>query len=103
MTTLVHLRDTYRLRCNPLFNTPGPHWVAVCLEPHFWEGSQYGIPRMSDRRKRYLLEGLEELRADLRAMGGDLLVRKGKAEEVLPTLAEQLHAKRVVTALGGSL
>ena len=37
MTTLVHLRDTYRLRCNPLFNTPGPHWVAVCLEPHFWE------------------------------------------------------------------
>ena len=58
---------------------------------------------MSDRRKRYLLEGLEELRADLRAMGGDLLVRKGKAEEVLPTLAEQLHAKRVVTALGEAL
>ena len=52
----------------------------------------------SPARTAFLLETLEELRSALRARGGDLLVRHGIPEEVLPGLARETGATEVFFA-----
>jgi len=52
----------------------------------------------SPGRTNYLLESLAELREALRARGGELLVREGRHEEVLPALARELGASAVYFA-----
>ncbi|KAB1188232.1 MULTISPECIES: deoxyribodipyrimidine photo-lyase [Haloferax] len=50
-----------------------------------------GAPRV-----RYMLDALAELRASYRALGSDLLVGRGDPRTLLPTLAAELGAERVV-------
>ena len=52
----------------------------------------------SPARTGFLLEALEELRGALRARGGELLVRHGRPEEVLPRLAAETGATEVFFA-----
>jgi deoxyribodipyrimidine photo-lyase len=52
----------------------------------------------SPARTQFLLAGLEELRGALRERGGDLLVRHGAPEEVLPALAREAGATEVFFA-----
>jgi deoxyribodipyrimidine photo-lyase len=50
-----------------------------------------GLPR-SDRRVRFIHACLVELDAELRRLGGGLVVRHGAAREVIPRLAAELNA-----------
>ena len=52
----------------------------------------------SPGRTAFLLESLEELRGALRERGGDLIVRYGRPEEVLPRLARETGASEVFFA-----
>jgi len=53
-----------------------------------------GLPR-SDRRVRFIHASLAELDAELRKLGGGLLVRHGAAHEVIPRLAAELDVAGV--------
>ncbi len=52
------------------------------------------LPRR-DRRVEFILRAVEELAAALRAMGGDLIVRRGDPREEIPRLAAELGATAV--------
>ncbi len=52
-------------------------------------------PRCSVERARLLLLSLGDLRARVRALGSELLLRVGRAEVVLPALCALLGAPRV--------
>ena len=49
----------------------------------------------SDRRVEFILASMQPLRARLRGLGGDLLVRHAIAEEELPRLAQSLQVQAV--------
>jgi deoxyribodipyrimidine photo-lyase len=53
-----------------------------------------GLPS-DDRRIQFLLDSVRELDARLRAMGGYLIVRHGRAAQVIPALAAELDAESV--------
>jgi deoxyribodipyrimidine photo-lyase len=55
-----------------------------------------GLPS-DDRRVQFLLDSVRELDARLRAMGGYLIVRHGRATQVIPALAAELDAESVFT------
>jgi deoxyribodipyrimidine photo-lyase len=48
--------------------------------------SSVGLPKMGPYRAKFLLESLADLQRSLRALGSDLTVRVGPAEEVIPPL-----------------
>ncbi len=63
---------------------------VVCLDPRDEEPSRVrGLVRRGPWRARFLREALTDLRDQLRALGGELLIRRGWPEEVLPELARQ--------------
>ena len=66
-----------------------------CLDPREFTTTRLGFPKTGPFRGRFLLEGLAELRSDLRERGADLVVRHGRPEDVLPDLARQCAASRV--------
>lgn len=79
-----------------------PVLCVYCLDPRELGATPLiGAPRTGPWRARFLREALADLRATLRAIGGELVVRRGRPEDVLPTLARELgltriHAHRLV-------
>ena len=68
----------------------GPVVCIWCVDPRESGVSrEAGLPRLGAHRARFLVESLADLRAGLRRLGGELLVRRGCPEQVLPLLARQ--------------
>jgi len=62
------------------------------LDPRSWTTEVWGIPRMSARRVQFLLESLFDLKQNLERLGCTLVVRLGKAEQVIPALIAEVKA-----------
>jgi len=60
----------------------------------FDTGILAGLPR-DDRRLRFIHASLRELDAELRRLGGGLIVRHGDARVLIPTLASELNVEAV--------
>ena len=57
-----------------------------------------GFKKTGYWRTRFIRESLEDLRAQLRARGGDLLIRHGEPDRIIAQLAEQYKAEYVYTS-----
>ena len=68
---------------------------VYCFDPRDFAGGPAGAPRLGAARAAFLLECVAELRAALRARGSDLLLRRGRPEAVLPSLARAVGASAV--------
>ncbi len=94
--TIVWLRNDLRLDDHEPFRRAvaagGPVLPLFCFDPRQFDVAPSGIPRYSARRARFLLEGLADLRDDLRERGGDLLVLPGRPEAVIPRLVRETGA-----------
>lgn len=65
-------------------------------KPIFPSGkSSSGFDRTGPYRAQFLLDCVSDLRASLRSMGSDLVVRIGHPEEVIPSLAKSVGAQAV--------
>ncbi len=98
--TLVWFRQDLRLHDHePLTQALADGGAVVgiyCLDPReFAETHVGGFARTGAHRARFLLESLHDLRSGMRARGGDLVVRRGPPEEVLPALAREVGASQV--------
>jgi deoxyribodipyrimidine photo-lyase len=60
---------------------------VCCLDPRDVEDTEWGVPKTGGHRARFLLEALADLRRSMRRLGGDLVVRRGRPEDVVPDLA----------------
>jgi deoxyribodipyrimidine photo-lyase len=95
MSTLVWFRTDLRVHDHePLQRAAaaGPVVAVYCIDERQHGRSALGLPRMAASRARFLVESIAALREDLRACGGDLIVRRGPPEEILPALAAQVGA-----------
>jgi deoxyribodipyrimidine photo-lyase len=96
---LVWLRNDLRLDDHePLVRaaaTGAPTLLVWCVDPRQFGTLPSGVPKTGAFRARFLLEALAGLRTAVRAIGGELAVRHGRPESVLPALARELGASAV--------
>jgi deoxyribodipyrimidine photo-lyase len=64
---------------------------VYCIDPRQFGTTTFGFPKTGAFRTQFLLESLADLRASWRSLGGDLLLRYGEAETVIPELAQSLN------------
>jgi deoxyribodipyrimidine photo-lyase len=65
---------------------------VYCFDPRQFGTTSYGFPKTGAFRTQFLLESIADLRASLRSLGSDLIIRTGLPEVILPVLAEELGA-----------
>lgn len=58
------------------------------IDPRLFETTAFGFAKTGAHRAKFLLESLENLRANLQNHHLDLVIRTGKPEEILPGLIE---------------
>lgn len=92
--TLLWFQRNLRIDDQPLFAGLIGSAVGVwILDPRELSAEDsLGFPRCGDHRLQFLLESVVDLRASLRRLGTDLLVRIGEPEVLLPALADEVDA-----------
>ena len=68
---------------------------VYCFDPYYFQKSAEDIPKTGPLRARFLLESVANLRENLRAVGGELIIRIGNPTEILPQLAEEYRVNEV--------
>ena len=98
-TALVWFRDDLRVTDNPILADAVEQADSVVpvyvVDPRRRGESEYGPAKLGPHRTRFRRESLLDLRESLRDRGGDLLVREGRVETVVPELAEAVDADAV--------
>ncbi|NP_001084438.1 cryptochrome DASH [Xenopus laevis] len=96
------LRNDLRLHDNEVL-----HWAhrnadqivpLYCFDPRHYVGTHYfNFPKTGPHRLKFLLESVRDLRITLKKKGSNLLLRRGKPEEVIEDLVKQLGNVSAVT------
>ena len=99
-TALVWVRHDLRIRDHePLRSATERHDRVVpvyCFDPRHVGTTMFDLPKMSAIRARFLRESVEDLRQSYRELGADLVVRRGRPEDVLPEVVRQVAADEVL-------
>lgn len=66
-----------------------------CFDPREFGETLWGFPKTGDFRGQFLRESVVDLRQAWQQRGGDLLVRQGKPEQLLPALCQQFSIDAV--------
>ncbi|RZV06324.1 deoxyribodipyrimidine photo-lyase (single-stranded DNA-specific) [Natrinema hispanicum] len=98
-TAVVWFRDDLRVTDNPTLAdavTTADEIVPVyVVDPHERGETRDGTEKLGTHRARFRRESLLELRAALRERGGELFVRQGRPETVVPDIAGRVDADAV--------
>jgi deoxyribodipyrimidine photo-lyase len=98
-TAVVWFRDDLRVRDNPTLAdavAAADRVVPVyTFDPERRGESEYGPAKHAPHRSRFRREAVVDLREALRERGGDLLVRTGRPEDVVPAVADEAGADAV--------
>lgn len=98
-TILVWFRKDLRIHDNEILTEAvrkGDFIVPVyCFDPRQFQITSFGSLKTGYFRTKFLIESVEDLRQSFRDAGGDLIVRVGKPEEVLPDLVSRYHVHEV--------
>ncbi len=69
---------------------------VFCIDPRQFEPTSFGFPKTGSFRTQFLLESLHSLRASLRDIGGELYVRIGRPEDIIPELSHQISIDKLI-------
>lgn len=58
------------------------------FDPRQFQNTSFGFPKTGAFRANFLIESVRNLRENLRMIGADLIIRKGKPEELIPELVK---------------
>ena len=68
---------------------------VFCFDPRQFELTCYQTIKTGAIRTRFLLETVQDLRHSFQQFGGDILILKGKPEELLPELVNKYEISEV--------
>lgn len=98
-TILVWFRKDLRIHDNEILTEAvrkGDFIVPVyCFDPRHFQTSSFCLLKTGFFRTKFLIESVEDLRQSFRNAGGDLIIRVGKPEEVLPELVSRYSIHEV--------
>ena len=92
MKTLIWYRNDLRIEDHEPFvraSEEGQVAALYCFDPRQFKELDYGFSKTGSIRAQFLIESIQALREKLREMGGDLLVRLGKPEDIIPGLVDE--------------
>lgn len=69
--------------------------LLYCVDPRQFRALDVGWPKTGPFRARFLIESLHALRDDAREIGGELVVRSGAPEQIVPEVAVRCGAAQV--------
>jgi deoxyribodipyrimidine photo-lyase len=93
MKTLIWYRNDLRIEDHEPFvraSETGQVAALYCFDPRHFKKLEYGFSKTGSFRAQFLIESVQALRKKLRDAGGDLLVRIGKPEEIIPGIVNEL-------------
>lgn len=102
MKAIVWFRNDLRLNDNETLNAAVNE--SECIVPVFvlderlLQQDRWGFLKMGVYRLKFLLESLEDLKKHLQEKGANLIVKIGKAEVILPELAQQYGCTQIFAA-----
>ncbi|WP_259070006.1 DASH family cryptochrome [Mucilaginibacter sp. X4EP1] len=98
-TILVWFRNDLRIRDNEILleavRKADKVLPVYCFDPYYFKKNISGNSKTGSLRARFLLESVADLRNNLKAIGGDLIVRIGSPVEIISQLAEEYHVNEV--------
>lgn len=98
-TTLVWFKTDLRLEDNETLIKAialSDQIIPVyCFDDSHYETTKYGFKKTGNFRAQFLLESLQDLDANLRALGSGLLIVKGKPEIEIAKIAQEFKAQKV--------
>jgi deoxyribodipyrimidine photo-lyase len=69
---------------------------VYCFDESHFGKSDFGFQKTGSYRATFLLESIQDLDKNLRALGSGLIIAKGKPEEEIPKIVKQYNANKVV-------
>ena len=98
-TAVVWFRTDLRLHDNEAFaRAVDDHENVVpiyCFDPREFDTTMFGLQKTGPYRSEFLIESVRDLKRSLREQGGDLFVRYGLPEKIVPKLADEYGAETV--------
>ena len=98
-TILVWFRNDLRIHDNEILleavRKADKVLPVYCFDPFYFKQNLSGNPKTGNIRARFLLESVANLRKNLQALGGELIIRIGNPAEVLPQLADEYQVNEV--------
>ena len=98
-TKIVWFRNDLRLHDNQCLVEAiekSDQIVAVFVfDPRLFGTGKFGFPKSGSFKANFLMEAVSELKKSLQNCGSDLLVLKGKPEELLPEVAIKYNASAI--------
>jgi deoxyribodipyrimidine photo-lyase len=96
-TAVVWFRNDLRLHDNEALARAARDAEFVvpvyCFDPRHFATTSYGFPKTGSFRAQFIRESVEDIQHSLQKLGGNLLVRTGKPEEIVPELMKQCSAQ----------
>jgi len=98
-TILVWFRNDLRIHDNEILleaiRKADSVLPVYSFDPYYFKPNASGNPKTGNFRARFLIQAVADLRANLRKLGSDLIVRIGNPSEVLPQLCEEYGVNEV--------
>jgi deoxyribodipyrimidine photo-lyase len=98
-TILVWFRNDLRIEDNEILleaTRKADRVLPVyCFDPHYFKTTPAGTLKTGNFRAKFLIESVNNLRDNLRALGAELIVRTGTPAELIPELALQYQVTEV--------
>lgn len=100
MNTVYWLRNDLRLHDNECLHRAvqggGKLAMVYCFDPRHYRMLDVGWRKTGYLRFVFLKESLMVLRKSCQYLGGDLIIRVGQPEEVLPKIVNEINAQRLI-------
>lgn len=98
-TILVWFRNDLRVHDNEILAEAINRSAAVipvyCFDPRYFAPTPAGTLKTGVVRAQFLIESVADLKSSLQRLGSDLLVARGKPEEVIPEIARKYRVDEV--------
>jgi deoxyribodipyrimidine photo-lyase len=98
-TILVWFRNDLRVHDNEILLEAVKRAETVipvyCFDPRYFADTNYGTKKTGSFRAKFLLESVNGLRQSLQSLGGDLMIRFGMPEEILPEICQKYAVSEV--------
>jgi deoxyribodipyrimidine photo-lyase len=101
-TSLVWFRNDLRLHDNEALvsaiNNSDQVLPVFIFDDKYWNQSKFGHVRTGSFKTRFLIESVENLRQNLRAKSGELMVRSGNPIDIVKNLIHEFEVSAIYTS-----
>jgi deoxyribodipyrimidine photo-lyase len=102
-TSIVWFRNDLRLHDNEALvsaiNNSDQVLPIFVFDEKYWAQSKFGHVRTGSFRTRFIIESIENLRQNIRAKGGELMVRSGNPINIFKNLIEEFEVTAIYTSI----